>query len=149
MSENLPAYARFAAAKTEALRVAAAVSAVLPLTVNGEVMPIVLDGGFQFHPLPKASGFMLARLLAPAGHSCTVLRGVVGAHSPRFSVWQAVRCELQLGELLWWQASQGEALRLLQPGDVAELAPNEAHSYHVVADCQLYSIFTPSLEDAP
>lgn len=149
MSETLPAYAEFALAKTAALRAAAAVSAVLPLTINGEQMPVVLGGGFQFHPLPKASGFFLARLLAPAGHSCTVLRGVAGAHSPRFSVWQSVRCELQVGELLWWQQAQGEALRLLRAGDIAELAPNESHSYHVVADCQLYSIFTPSLEDAP
>jgi hypothetical protein len=149
MNENLPAYAQFAAAKTEALRVAAAVCAVLPLTINGDPMPLVLNGGFQFHPLPKADGFMLARLLSPIGHSCTQLRGVSGAHSPRFSVVQAVRCELQAGELLWWQEAQGEALRLLRPGDVAELAPNESHSYHVVADCQMYCIFTPALDDAP
>lgn len=147
MSETLPAYAGFAAAKTEALRVAAAVGAVLPLTVNGVPCPLVLHGGFQFHPLPAANGFMLARLLAPAGHSCTQLRGVCGAHSPRFSTSQAVRCELQVGELLWWQQSLGEAYRLLRAGDVVELAPGEEHSYHVVADCQLYSIFTPALDD--
>jgi hypothetical protein len=149
MSENLPAYAQFAAAKLEALRVAAGVGALLPLTVNGESVPMVLGGGFQFHPLNKLGGFMLARLLSPVGHSCTQLRGVTGAHSPRLSVPQAVRVEVQVGELLWWQQSQGEAFRLLTPGDVAELAPNEVHSYHVVADCQLYSIFTPALDDAP
>jgi hypothetical protein len=147
MSENLPAYANFAAAKTEALRVAAAVRAVMPLVVNGEPMPLVLPGGFQFHPLPRANGFFLARLLSPPGHSCTQMRGVCGAHSPRLSVMQAVRCELQVGELLWWQESQGEAQRLLRAGDVAELAPHEEHSYHVVADFQLYSIFTPALDD--
>jgi hypothetical protein len=147
MSENLPAYADFALAKTEALRVAAAVSALLPLTVNGKHCPLVLHGGFQFHPLPQANGFLLARLLAPAGHSCTQLRGVCGAHSPRFATTQAIRCELQTGELLWWQESQGEAYRLMRAGDVAELAPGEEHCYHVIADCQLYSIFTPALAD--
>lgn len=148
MSEHLPAYADFAATKLEALRVAAATDALLPLLVDGAHKPLVLSGGFQYHPLPGAHGFMLARLLAPAGHSCTQLRGVCGAHSPRFAVPQAVRCELQIGELLWWQESQGEAYRLLQPGAVAELAPGEVHSYHVVADCQLYNIFSPALPDA-
>lgn len=149
MSEGLTAYADFAITKQEALRLAAATCALLPLMVDGEARPLILASGFQYHPLPNAHGFMLARLLAPPGHSCTQLRGVCGAHSPRFATSQRVRCELQIGELLWWQESQGEAYRLLRPGDIAELAPGETHSYHVVADCQLYNIFTPALDDAP
>lgn len=148
MLEALPAYESFIETKMEALRVAAAGGALLSLSINGEDKAMVLPGGFQYQPLPNAHGFLLARLLAPSGHSCTSLRGMCGAHSPKFSVPQSVCCEVQMGELLWWQQTQGEAYRLLKPGDRADLAPHEEHSYHVVADCQLYSIFTPALADA-
>lgn len=145
---ELPAYEAFSNTKLEALRVAAAVGAILPLTVNGEDRQMILPGGFQYQQLAGANGFLLARLLAPAGHSCTSLRGMMGAYSPRFSVPQAVRVEVQIGELLWWQQTQGEAYRLMRIGDCADLAPHEEHSYRVIADCQLYSIFTPALADA-
>jgi hypothetical protein len=123
------------------------------LLANGEAVCVRIPATFQFTPLTQAPGFELARLLAPAGHSATLLRGIDGAHSPRFATAQAVRLEVLAGALLWWQEAQGpkgdpNSYRRLDVGDITELGPDEQHSYVALSPCLTYNLFTPALEEA-
>lgn len=125
---------------------------LLPLLADGHVVPLVLRNDFQFAPLPEAPGFELARLLAPAGHSATLLRGAEYAHSAAFAAPQAVRVEVLAGALLWWQASWGaraapDAYRRLAVGSITSLAPGEEHSYLCLVPCLTYNLFTPAIDD--
>jgi quercetin dioxygenase-like cupin family protein len=122
---------------------------LLDVATNGRSTPLILRTDFQFAPLPEAPGFELARLLSPDGFSATLLRGQDGAHSPRFATPHAVRVEVLVGSLYWWQESLGEpgepdAHRKLTRGDVIHLAPNEPHTYRALSMCLTYNVFSPA-----
>ncbi len=125
---------------------------LLQVSSNGIERPFLLSKDFQFVPLPDAPGFELARVLAPAGFSATLLRGTDGAHSPRFAAPQTVRVEVLAGKLLWWQAGWGpqetnDSYRLVKRGDVLLLDPDEEHTYRALSQCLTYNLFSPAIED--
>lgn len=127
---------------------------LLDLTSNGASQPLYLRQDFQFAPLPDAPGFELARLLAPLGHSATLMRGSAGAHSPVFSAPQSVRVEILAGRLRWWQESFGgqdcnDAYRVVGKGDVLLLSPNEPHTYRALSPCLTYNLFNPDMPECP
>ena len=122
--------------------------ALLAVRLDGVPSPETVPADVFFHPMTGLDGMELAHLLAPAGHSAMLVRGQLGAHSPRGSITvpQAVRLHVQSGALLWWQHAWGEDPRRLEAGDTAELRRGEPHGFLVLEDCLLYNLFTPALE---
>ena len=122
---------------------------VSDMRINGVASFLELGTTFQFAPLAGTDGFLLTALMAPAGHSATLLRGKQGAVAECISVPEAIRVEVQLGSLLLWQASNGprerpSCHRLINVGDVIHLASHETHSYVCLEDCLTYNFITPA-----
>lgn len=118
---------------------------LLTLTLGTERVPQWLPNDLFFHPLRGIDELLVARLLAPAGHSALLVQGRVGVHQERMSVPQQVRLHVLAGAMLYWKKGWGPEPRRVAAGDTIELDPGEEHSFVILEDLLNYAFFTPGL----
>lgn len=122
--------------------------ALLALTIEGKEAAETVAPDPFFHPLQGLSGLCAAHLLAPTGHSALLVKGEVGAHSPRVSVPQAVRVHVLQGALLLWRPGLSEDPVRVAAGQEIELFAGEQHGFVVLENCLNYNLYTPAFEMA-
>lgn len=118
-------------------------------SASGHSEQLVLAGGWQ--AVEGAPGLWMRPLLPPPSvETCSdyfETRAAYGASSQDASVPQASRLLVLSGALLWWQPALGNDPVRLGPGDAAELAPNEKHSYTALEETWCLVRLTPRLCD--